>query len=270
MPQRWRKERTQNAEEPMSYKTFRNLAQNSTGRGKAPVERARTAARLNPHRTASPQPNPSRRIAPCRNSPSPPRSRPRFVAAFPVATAPLPPSYGVPRWWRSSRWPGPSTPPPRVEPQTPAPWTPTPSPSSPAAKTSPPFRQSERWGGASFNEVAAAEAGAAAGSDDPNRDNVGLVGLVASPTSRVALLVEGEGTVTRRTPGDALPDGRVLTEVAANTATFAANAASDAPTEEPSPTEDVLILFPPVNPAPVEATAPPDSTAQFPTPNPNR
>ena len=132
------------------------------------------------------------------------------------------------------------------------------------------FRQSERWGGASFNEVAAAEAGAAAGSDDPNRDNVGLVGLVASPTSRVALLVEGEGTVTRRTPGDALPDGRVLTEVAANTATFAANAASDAPTEEPSPTEDVLILFPPVNPAPVEATAPPDSTAQFPTPNPNR
>ena len=133
------------------------------------------------------------------------------------------------------------------------------------------FRQSERWGGASFNEVAAAEAGAAADSDDPDRDNVGLVGLVASPTSRVALLVEGEGTVTRRTPGDALPDGRVLTEVAANTATLAANAASDASTEEPSPSEDVLILFPPVNPAPVDATAaPPDSTAQSPTPNPDR
>ncbi len=132
------------------------------------------------------------------------------------------------------------------------------------------FRQSKRWGGPSFNQVAAEAAEAVAGSEDPSRDNVGLVGLVASSTSRVALLVEGEGTVTRRTPGDALPDGRVLTEVAANTATLAANAASDASTEEPSPTEDVLILFPPVNPAPIDATAPPDSTAQSPTSNPNR
>ena len=133
------------------------------------------------------------------------------------------------------------------------------------------FRQSERWGGASFNQVAAEAAGRAAGSEDRNRDNVGLVGLVASPTSRVALLVEGEGTVTRRTPGDALPDGRILTEVAANTATLAAtdaNAPSEAPSEEPLPAKDVLVLFPPVNPAPLETAPSPDTTE--PAPNTSR
>ena len=135
------------------------------------------------------------------------------------------------------------------------------------------FRQSERWGGPSFNEVAAEAAGMVAGSEDPNRDNVGLVGLVASPTSRVALLVEGEGTVTRRTPGDALPDGRVLTEVAANTATLAAEAASAEakPPSEPAPSsEDVLVLFPPVNPTPIDASAPTDSTAAPPAPSASR
>jgi len=135
------------------------------------------------------------------------------------------------------------------------------------------FRQSERWGGASFNQVAAEAAGTAAGSEDPNRDNVGLVGLVASPTSRVALLVEGEGTVTRRTPGDALPDGRVLTEVAANTATLAAtdaNAPSEASGEEPSRAQDVLVLFPPVNPTPVDTAPSSDTTEQDQAPNASR
>ena len=147
-------------------------------------------------------------------------------------------------------------------------------PTIPSSEDLTAFRQSERWGGLSFNQVAAEAAGAAAaGSEDPNRDNVGLVGLVASPTSRVALLVEGEGTVTRRTPGDALPDGRVLTEVAANTATLAATdtgALSEAASEEPSPTEDVLVLFPPVNPTPVDSAAPSDTNAQSPPPNASR
>ena len=85
---------------------------------------------------ASPQPpTPSRRIAPCRNSPCPPRFRPRFVAGHPVATAPLPPSHGVRWWWRSSHWSGPSTPPPRLERQPQVRGTPTLSPPSPAAKT---------------------------------------------------------------------------------------------------------------------------------------
>ena len=134
------------------------------------------------------------------------------------------------------------------------------------------FRESERWGGASFNQVAAEAAGRAAGSEDPNRDNVGLVGLVASPNSRVALLVEGEGTVTRRTPGDALPDGRVLTEVAANTATLAATAADAASetSEEPSPAKDVLVLFPPVNPAPLEPASSADTAEPAPAANASR
>ncbi|MDE0008840.1 MAG: hypothetical protein OXS50_11230 [Gammaproteobacteria bacterium] len=135
------------------------------------------------------------------------------------------------------------------------------------------FRESERWGGASFNQVAAEAAGRAAASEDPNRDNVGLVGLVARPSSRVALLVEGEGTVTRRTPGDALPDGRVLTEVAANTATLAATVAetpSEAPSEEPSPAQDVLVLFPPVHPAPADAASSPDTIEQAPASNASR
>ena len=90
---------------------------------------------------------------------------------------------------------------------------------------------------------------------------------------RVALLVEGEGTVTRRTPGDALPDGRVLTEVAANTATLAATAAdtaSEAPSEEPSEAEDVLVLFPPVNTAPLEPASSPDTTEPAPAANASR
>lgn len=132
------------------------------------------------------------------------------------------------------------------------------------------FRESERWGGASFNQVAAEAAGRMADGEDPNRDNVGLVGLVARPNSRVALLVEGEGTVTRRTPGDALPDGRVLTEVAANTATLAATAASEAPSEEPSPAKDVLVLFPPVNPAPLEPASSPDTAEPAPAANASR
>lgn len=121
------------------------------------------------------------------------------------------------------------------------------------------FRTSGRWGGPSFNEVAAeAEGLAAANANDPTRDNVGLVGLVASPTSRVALLVEGEGTVTRRTPGEALPDGRVLTEVAANTATLAATE-TEPSTEQPESAEDVLVLFPPVTPTPIDP-APPNTS----------
>ena len=129
------------------------------------------------------------------------------------------------------------------------------------------FRNSQRWGGASFNQVAAEAAAAkAAGGEGANRDNVGLVGLVASPTSRVALLVEGEGTVTRRAPGEALPDGRVLTEVAANTATLTpvSGNASNAETQPPSAPEtsgdDVLVLFPHVNPTPLEPPASGDAT----------
>ena len=123
------------------------------------------------------------------------------------------------------------------------------------------FRESERWGGPSFNQVAAEAAGlAAANGEDPNRDNVGLVGLVARSTDRVALLVGGEGTVTRRTPGDALPDGRVLTEVAANTATLAATAQAETPSEQPPSSEDVLVLFPRVNPTPIDASPPPDAS----------
>lgn len=142
-------------------------------------------------------------------------------------------------------------------------------PAIPDAEDLTAFRASQRWGGPSFNEVAAEAAGLAnANAEDPSRDNVGLVGLVASPTSRVALLVEGEGTVTRRTPGDALPDGRVLTEVAANTATLAADAAStqtEPPTDRPPSEEDILVLFPQVIPTPID---PSDATA--PTPNASR
>ena len=163
-------------------------------------------------------------------------------------------------------WPIDSTSPSRAAAK--APLDPDALPTVPGSEDLTAFRQSERWGGASFDQVAAQAAGAAAAGEDPTRDHVGLVGLVARPTSRVALLVEGEGAITRRARGDALPDGRILTEVAANTATLAANDGSGPPSDQPPPAEDVLVLFPSVNPAPMDPSVPPPEGPAEPPPAP--
>lgn len=98
------------------------------------------------------------------------------------------------------------------------------------------FRASERWGGDSFDALAAAAAEAEAGAAGADRDNLGLVGLVSRPDSRVALLL-ADDEVLRQSTGDELPDGRVLAEVAPNAAVLSA------PAEEGAE-DDVLVLFP--------------------------
>ena len=78
------------------------------------------------------------------------------------------------------------------------------------------FVRSTRWG-ISFAE-AQRRAAAAAGMDrlNPELREMGFVGLFALPDLTSILLILEDGTVQRFHVGDALPDGRVLAEVAPN------------------------------------------------------
>lgn len=78
------------------------------------------------------------------------------------------------------------------------------------------FVRSTRWG-ISFEE-AERRAAAAAGLDrlNPELREMGFVGLFAVPGRTSILLILEDGTVQRFHVGDALPDGRVLAEVAEN------------------------------------------------------
>ena len=105
------------------------------------------------------------------------------------------------------------------------------SPPPPAAAVEPPeprdigslpeedlegFAQSTRWG-ISFEE-AERRAAAAAGLDriNPELREMGFVGLFSVPDRTSILLILEDGTVQRFHVGDALPDGRLLAEVAEN------------------------------------------------------
>lgn len=78
------------------------------------------------------------------------------------------------------------------------------------------FVRSTRWG-ISFEE-AERQAAVAAGLDrlNPELREMGFVGLFAVPGRTSILLILEDGTVQRFHVGDALPDGRVLAEVAEN------------------------------------------------------
>lgn len=78
------------------------------------------------------------------------------------------------------------------------------------------FVRSTRWG-ISFEE-AQRRAAAAAGLDrlNPELREMGFVGLFTVPDHTSILLILEDGTVQRFHVGDALPDGRVLAEVAEN------------------------------------------------------
>ena len=82
------------------------------------------------------------------------------------------------------------------------------------------FVRSTRWG-ISFEE-AERRAAAAAGRDqlNPELREMGFVGLFAVPGRTSILLILEDGTVQRFHVGDALPDGRVLAEVAENRLTL--------------------------------------------------
>ena len=82
------------------------------------------------------------------------------------------------------------------------------------------FVQSTRWG-ISFDE-AQRRAAVAAGLDrlNPELREMGFVGLFAVPDRTSILLILEDGTVQRFHVGDALPDGRVLAEVAENRLTL--------------------------------------------------
>ena len=71
---------------------------------------------------------------------------------------------------------------------------------------------------------------------------MGFVGLIVTRDRRAVLLESPEGGVTRFTPGDTLPDGRVLVSVADNRLTLQGGDAS----------EEVLELFPRIRRAPAE------------------
>ena len=78
------------------------------------------------------------------------------------------------------------------------------------------FVRSTRWG--ISLEEAQRRAAAAAGLDqlNPELREMGFVGLFAVPGRTSILLILEDGTVQRFHVGDALPDGRVLAEVAEN------------------------------------------------------
>ncbi|MXX28694.1 MAG: hypothetical protein F4171_07260 [Gammaproteobacteria bacterium] len=106
------------------------------------------------------------------------------------------------------------------------------------------FVRSTRWG-ISFEE-AERRAAAAAGLDrlNPELREMGFVGLFAVPGRTSILLILEDGTVQRFHVGDALPDGRVLAEVAENRLIL--TDASQQPYE--------LVLFPEIVDAGAEAT----------------
>ena len=107
------------------------------------------------------------------------------------------------------------------------------------------FVRSTRWG-ISFEE-AQRRAAAAAGLDrlNPELREMGFVGLFAVPDHTSILLILEDGTVQRFDVGQALPDGRVLAEVAENRLTL--TDANQQPYE--------LVLFPDIaSPTSPEAT----------------
>ena len=116
------------------------------------------------------------------------------------------------------------------------------------------FLKSRRWG--VFVEEKAREAPLPPEEPflNPVLARMGFVGLIETGGARAVLLESPEGGITRVSPGETLPDGRVLVSVTDNQLTLKG---------EGMP-EEVLTLFPPVPGAPRDGGMPADADGSGP------
>ena len=114
------------------------------------------------------------------------------------------------------------------------------------------FVGSERWG-VSLEDVLEriASENLERGGLNPALRKMGFLGLIETGDAIAVLLADPEvdgGGIVQLAPGDTLPDGRVLTSVTDNSITLTRD--SDGADAEGAAQQEVLLLFPPVEPVP--------------------